>query len=117
MGKLQKKIKEKSFEESWETDKMTVLKSVVLVDNVEQIIEEMTKEKPFLDERGWLHYFDEEGNEVEAFNLKPKEVAEFYDYYIKKWLAEEEDPYEAELVFKQNGKELGRVKLQDFAEE
>jgi len=37
--------------------------------------------------------------------------------WFVKWLAEEEDPYEAELVFKQNGKELGRVKLQDFAEE
>jgi len=46
LGELQKRIEEKAYKESFQTDKMTVLKLVVLVDNVEKIVEEMMKDIP-----------------------------------------------------------------------
>ena len=45
-GAFNTRIKEHAYKESWQTDKMTVLKSVILVDHVEKVVEAAKQEFP-----------------------------------------------------------------------
>ena len=44
MGELQKRIAEKSFKTTWESELMSHSKDSILVDDVEKIVEEMQKD-------------------------------------------------------------------------
>jgi len=86
-GLFHTRIKEEAYSESWQTEKMTVLKSVILVDHVEKIVEEANHDFPIFTKED-LEWFKRKVWEETAEHKLPKKIAQYIEAH-KRWFGQQ----------------------------